>query len=182
MPTELYFATPPTWTEDAICQHEWPHPMARAHKSMWDADHLNEEAAASLCEGCPIIEACLSAALEEEGTLIARHRYGIRGGKTPKARAALAAPAECSKGHPGEMVANTGASNAKWICLACRREESRRHYYNHTPEQRARKLEKQREWRSRRAVCPQCGGEYTLAYLSGHLKRRHAEPEGEVAS
>ena len=45
--------------------------------------------AAELCSGCPVIDKCLSFALEREGNAAANHRYGIYGGKTPAQRYAL---------------------------------------------------------------------------------------------
>lgn len=183
MPTELYFAEPPAWTQDAPCQHEWPHPDGREHKSPWDSDYMSDKKAAELCADCPILEACLSAAMEEEGELIARNRYGIRGGKTPKQRAMLAAPAECGKGHVGHMVSNTDARvKISWVCLECKRIASREWRAKATPEQLERKRAYTRERNKRRVQCPQCGGEFAINALSRHLERKHAAPEGEVAS
>ncbi|WP_329615633.1 WhiB family transcriptional regulator [Streptomyces brevispora] len=47
-------------------------------------------AAKRICAGCPVRRACLAEALAEEGTAAASHRYGVRGGCSPRDRAAIA--------------------------------------------------------------------------------------------
>lgn len=126
----LTLAMPPEWT------HVKNGPVPNCLRSLgftkgdkdnaWDLDlrdgntEENNEYAANLCAGCPILTQCLSAAMEEEGTLVARNRYLIRGGLTPAARYELAQEQrkECSHGHVGEMRIN---SRNEWVCLACNR-------------------------------------------------------------
>lgn len=57
-----------------------------------------DEHAAEKCAGCPAREACLEAALEEEGDLAPGGRFLIRGGMTPKGRWRLAAERAREKG------------------------------------------------------------------------------------
>lgn len=45
--------------------------------------------AVAICDTCPVADQCLTEALTDEGTLGARHRYGIRGGLTPAQRHTL---------------------------------------------------------------------------------------------
>lgn len=53
-------------------------------------DHASSRAAKAICFGCPVRRACLDEALALEGNADKTHRYGIRGGCTPRERAALA--------------------------------------------------------------------------------------------
>lgn len=81
----MQFAKPPEWTETPgiKCEGRWeefdddgPSPVS----------HLK---AAELCSGCPVIERCLSDAMEREGWRAGRERGGIRGGVTARGRYAL---------------------------------------------------------------------------------------------
>lgn len=74
-------ARPPAWSEGVPCLGDF----ARFDESVG----LKAGEAAARCAGCPVIEECLSAAMEEERGLSAGSRYGIRGGMSPKERAAL---------------------------------------------------------------------------------------------
>lgn len=47
-------------------------------------------AAIAVCTGCPVREACLAEALAEEGSAAASHRYGVRGGRSPRQRTRIA--------------------------------------------------------------------------------------------
>ena len=95
-PATMLLATPPGWMQrdDLPCIGRWDD---------YDMDGtgrtLKAEAAAKLCEGCPVIAECLADALAKETDcrpgmggrpLGEQHRYGIRGGLIPKDRAALA--------------------------------------------------------------------------------------------
>lgn len=52
--------------------------------------HDLTRAAKRICAGCPVRRACLAEALAEEGTARASHRHGVRGGCSPRERAAIA--------------------------------------------------------------------------------------------
>ncbi|MCK1813306.1 WhiB family transcriptional regulator [Streptomyces sp. XM4011] len=72
------------WEIDAACR--------TADPEAWFPDFGgdNGEPAKRICrKHCPVALACLEAALAEEHGLSAGHRYGIRGGLGPKARARL---------------------------------------------------------------------------------------------
>ena len=47
-------------------------------------------AAIAICVGCPVRRACLDEALAEEGSAGASHRFGVRGGCSPRQRTRLA--------------------------------------------------------------------------------------------
>ncbi|MET9923444.1 MULTISPECIES: WhiB family transcriptional regulator [unclassified Streptomyces] len=53
-------------------------------------DHASSRAAKTICFDCPVQRACLTEALALEGGADKTHRYGIRGGTTPRERANLA--------------------------------------------------------------------------------------------
>ena len=77
--------SPPSWmTEQELPCHGKPEQWFRVPKGK--SAHRR---AAELCAGCPVVETCLSFALEMEGNAAANHRYGIYGGKTPAQRYAL---------------------------------------------------------------------------------------------
>lgn len=44
------------------------------------------DAALEICAQCPVIEACLAEALQQEGTSGRHARFGVRGGTTPLER------------------------------------------------------------------------------------------------
>lgn len=52
-------------------------------------DTTDEKRAAALCAGCPVVSACLDDALAQEAGLGYRARHLVRGGLTPKGRAAV---------------------------------------------------------------------------------------------
>jgi hypothetical protein len=71
------------WRDSAAC--------AGADPEMFLAETGGEaQAAKSVCAACPVRAACLEAALTEEKDNPAPARAGIRGGMSPKQRAALA--------------------------------------------------------------------------------------------
>ncbi|MEU1122158.1 WhiB family transcriptional regulator [Streptomyces sp. NPDC005899] len=47
-------------------------------------------AAIAICMGCPVRRPCLAEALAEEGSAAASHRFGVRGGCSPRQRLRLA--------------------------------------------------------------------------------------------
>lgn len=104
----LTLAKPPSWSAKAKCL---------GNSEPYDAQvplPSGDERARDLCAGCPVIAECLNDAMETEGSLNARNRYGIRGGLTPTGRANLAlqeGDEQCPKGHSlaevGVYVAGT---------------------------------------------------------------------------
>lgn len=142
-----------THNETPNCQRSraW---MGGEADQLWDMDlrdpsnrEENDEYAANLCAGCPILIACLEAAMEEEGDASARGRYLVRGGLTPQARADIAiGERQCLRGHQGEMARS---SRGDWRCRACNRDDSRAQYAEKVkdPTFRERRTEKQREIR-----------------------------------
>jgi hypothetical protein len=125
----LTFATPPSWTVTAKCIEDAEFSKTKAEG--YDRDYMKPEKAEAMCAGCSVIEACLAAALEAEGDVVAHYRYGIWGGTTPKMRAEIVAAAKtCSRGHEGEMVEDVRASGKTTRrCRACDREDRRRNYW-----------------------------------------------------
>lgn len=77
----LQLATPPGWTAEAKC-------LGR-YDGKWDRDYLKEKECRALCAGCPVLSQCLTKALEDEGDVVARNRYGVFGGLGPVGRARL---------------------------------------------------------------------------------------------
>ena len=67
-----------SWRDDAACQHADPELF---YPEPGDADTAAR--AVAVCRTCPVIEPCLSDALDT------RERFGIRGGLTPRHRDAL---------------------------------------------------------------------------------------------
>lgn len=118
----MRLAKPPEWTQTpGLCVGRWDEYDETRGR-------LSEKRAAALCFGCPILEECLEAAMAEEvdvrvstqGTpLGAQHRYGIRGGLTPKGRARKAGAREepCGKGH----TAWREKPNGQRYCVSCQR-------------------------------------------------------------
>lgn len=88
MTTTPFGAAPDTltrtseWMEHAVC--------AGQMELMFPEDPQDVPDAVRLCGTCPVAEACLTAALEEEGTRGHKDRHGVRGGRTPYQRWALA--------------------------------------------------------------------------------------------
>jgi hypothetical protein len=97
-PPTMLLAKPPAWSEAGGRPCDPPPGLgkleARRHMDAWDVNESRikngAEHAAKLCAGCPVRAACLTAALEEEGTISPSHRYLVRGGMTPKQRHHLA--------------------------------------------------------------------------------------------
>lgn len=52
--------------------------------------HDKTRAAIAICMGCPVRRACLDEALALEGTAAASHRFGVRGGCSPRQRMRIA--------------------------------------------------------------------------------------------
>ncbi|MYX16877.1 hypothetical protein GTY67_26370 [Streptomyces sp. SID8374] len=75
----------PTIALDAICAQVDPELFFPGR-----GDHASSRAAKTICLGCPTRQACLAEALALEAGADKSHRYGIRGGCTPRERAQLA--------------------------------------------------------------------------------------------
>lgn len=172
----LTFAKPPSWTESAKCTKDAE--FGKKKDKRYDLDYMSEEKAQELCAGCPIIEACLSAAMETEGDLTARNRYGIWGGTTPKMRAAMAVSGRaCEQGHRDRW-------SDRGICLECMAERKREQYriQRQNPEFLARRAAALREARSiQRVSCLECRSELRAAHFSRHLEEVHGVTERSVA-
>lgn len=84
----MILANPPEWaTEELPCvvaRDEWSKDRKLKH-----FEARTDKQAAELCKGCPVLEKCLDAALDEERGLSAQWRFLVRGGLTPKGRANL---------------------------------------------------------------------------------------------
>lgn len=169
---ELTFATPPTWTDvdnawEVPCMGEWPNFLGRQHESPWDRDHMKDKEAAELCAGCPILETCLEQAMEEERGVIARHRYGIRGGLTPKGRAMLAAERRGGEGRVcpkhGPMSRIPSKPN-QFYCQGCNSDRKKRQY-----------AERRDEFKRSRVSCLLCQREIVVRGLGRHLTTVHGE-------
>lgn len=123
---EIFLATPADWTLAAECigMHEvFDEPNARTY----------EKIVKPICDGCPVKDLCLQAAMEEEGNLSSSSRAGIRGGLRPLDRALIAQeargyperPSVCPKrGHPmsGDGEAYWISDRNSWSCAQCKRE------------------------------------------------------------
>lgn len=68
------------WMDRAACITEDPELFCRV-------DSI--DAATATCARCPVRDVCLTDALRDEQGLVARRRYGIRGGLTPAERWAI---------------------------------------------------------------------------------------------
>lgn len=76
----------PAWWDQGLCL---------ADPDLFTGDeHRGEllEEARDTCNRCPVREACLTAALAEEGATAANMRAAIRGGMTPGERWAISRP------------------------------------------------------------------------------------------
>jgi hypothetical protein len=122
--------------------------VAGDYRWAWDLDGAQaEKAAARLCAGCPVIEECLAAAMEEERGS-ADNRQGIRGGLGPISRALLQSEARtCRAGH-SRTEFGCRKVNGYWACLLCEANRQR-----------------QRGW------CSICGHPLALGSISRHRRR-----------
>lgn len=102
-----YVSPEPDWRERAICARPdaaefLPRPVKRALADVapddWfpyltghprDENRGQAQRLREICGWCPVSEACLSTALKEESSLPHEHRWGVRGGHTPRERAAM---------------------------------------------------------------------------------------------
>jgi hypothetical protein len=158
-------AKPPEWMAQGRCV---------GNLMLYDESvGLKTGEAAARCAGCPVIEQCLTSALAEEGNLSAGSRYGIRGGLSPKERAALTVAArECERGHM-----NRWADDGN-VCLECKAEDVRKRYevQRLDPEFMARKAARLRKAESvRRVSCVECKTEMRARHLDRHLATVHEE-------
>jgi hypothetical protein len=77
----------PDWRDDALCAS----PDYADHRDLWfplPGDKAAAEMAKAICKTCPVLAACLAAALDEEGTRGVESRHGIRGALSPRGRRA----------------------------------------------------------------------------------------------
>ena len=161
----LQLAVPAGWSRQAKCIGDF----ARYD----EIERMKAGQAAELCAGCPVIAECLSSAMDEEHGLSSGNRYGVRGGLSPKERAAIAfADRECERGHVGRW---RGQLNAKTlVCLECKAEDERERRKD--PEYRARKLAqaKARD-QIQRVSCLACRPEMRTLHFARHLAIQHGE-------
>lgn len=87
----MRLAVPPKWThrDDLPCVKLVPKGNQRD-----PFDTKNSTKAAALCAGCPVKQSCLDDAMAEEGDLVARSRWLVRGGLTPEGRFSLTTPTD----------------------------------------------------------------------------------------
>lgn len=164
---DVTLAVPTPDTAQALCLGRWKE---------FDQDYLSDERAAALCAGCPILEACLSRAMTEEGNVTARNRYGVRGGLTPKGRAELAVmDHDCPRCGSREWVwQEVKRGRSYWRCKVCQRERQARRWGR--PEVRLSLTETQREQRAQRKVCcALCHKEMHSVSLERHIERLHTD-------
>jgi hypothetical protein len=82
-------AKPPGWTSDddlpcSIPRHDWLDMHDTARGRHWDTPDVDK--AALLCNGCPVLDRCLTDAMAEEKGKGKFERYLVRGGMTPMGR------------------------------------------------------------------------------------------------
>jgi hypothetical protein len=164
-------AVPDGWTVEAKCAGDWD--------QFDETVGLNTGEAAARCAGCPVIAECLSAAMSEEAGLSAGSRYLIRGGLSPKERAALeVAGRTCERGHSGRWGSHPNM--VKPLCLECKAEDQRERYAVQVtdPQFQQRRNDQQREARGVRMVsCVECRAEMRAVSLGRHLHRFHKQEE-----
>ncbi|SKU46519.1 transcriptional regulator [Mycobacteroides abscessus subsp. abscessus] len=68
------------WRDDAICQQI-------DQDAFFPKRGQNPTGAKRICALCDVQNDCLSEALDDERGLTREYRFGVRGGKTPNARA-----------------------------------------------------------------------------------------------
>jgi hypothetical protein len=123
-----------------------PKCTGRSHEG-YDLDNIPAAKARELCDGCPVIMACLASAMEEEKGCGPRDRFTIRGGMTPRARAQLAGIGKaCGEGHTNRW------NKAGTRCLECKAIAERERYERFTPLQTAQKRAQTRAYRGRQKV------------------------------
>lgn len=99
---------------------DWRAAACIGHDSeLWfSKDPLEQAEAKRICQGCPLIQACLERALNDEGAVSEYSRHGILGGLTPTQRARTRRP-------PTVPPCGTGAGYRRHYrlgepkCLAC---------------------------------------------------------------
>lgn len=74
-----------TIAEEAICAQTDPELF---FPNKGESDKTRQ--AIAVCMGCPVRRACLDEALAEEGRAAASHRFGVRGGRSPRQRTRIA--------------------------------------------------------------------------------------------
>ena len=92
--------------------------------------------AQQICAGCPVIEPCLQAALDEERGLGIAGVFGVRGGKTAAERVRLNGgiprwmddplPSTCRRGHPwtdSPHIVET-VRGPRRVCLTCKEQRA----------------------------------------------------------
>lgn len=154
----MRLATPAPWAQrdDLPCLKTWEQSYDEAcadghprKVNPFDLDagaRISDKDAKALCFGCPVLDECLEAALAEEvdhrpatngKPLGAQHRYGVRGGMSPRGRADLAKPRPkvklgglCKKGlhertEETQAMHSHGKHGIRQVCLPCRAEHNR---------------------------------------------------------
>lgn len=73
------------WQSQAACTN---YPADLFFPNDYDSpqSRMQVRIARSVCAACPVLAACLVAAVEQEGARHAKHRHGIWGGTTPSER------------------------------------------------------------------------------------------------
>lgn len=168
-PRTLQLAVPGAWTKQAKCIGDF--------SRFTDMERmLKDGKAAELCAGCPVIEQCLSAAMREEHGLTAGNRYGVRGGLSPKERAALVLPVSCGREHACRWDEKRVGRSPR--CLERVAEDAREAYRlnRENPDWKANRLARMRESRSVQLVsCLECQSEMRLSNFKRHRALVHGE-------
>lgn len=74
-----------TWRDEAACHDGWTDDFFPDEHGPMERYVINK-----FCDNCDVRTACLEFAMQTEGDVTERNRYGIYGGMTPRARAKLA--------------------------------------------------------------------------------------------
>lgn len=89
-----------SWVDRAAC-------LGHDNPDLWHPDSGDPADAAEaigICMGCPVVSACLNAALAEEGGRGMASRHGIRGGLTDRQRHRMYAAAAKRKRARGDVA------------------------------------------------------------------------------
>lgn len=121
-------AVPADWTKRARCLNDWKAFAAPGDDMGRVEREPSPTVSARLCgrgtdNPCPVLEVCLSTALEEEGTASTAFRAGVRGGLNPAQRYKRALETSedtCPAGHL-RSEHSIRRPDDRWECQECKR-------------------------------------------------------------